>query len=111
MSCTRRDASSTNTTEQHKMLVASAIAPAELPSRIAEVSLLRAAGVSHPPDTYESLMLACVEHGRPTYAYRLLEEGAADGPPQQGGGAPPAPQGPNGDTGAHGGAELPATAH
>ena len=61
------------------VLAASTVAPFELPARIAELSLSRAAGVAHTAPTYESLMLACIENGRPTYAYRLLEEGAADG--------------------------------
>ena len=61
------------------VLAASTIAPLELPARIAELSLSRAAGVAHSAPTYESLMLACVQNGRPTYAYRLLEEGVADG--------------------------------
>ena len=51
----------------------------DLPTRIAQLSLSRAAGISHSPATYENLMLDCVEQGRTTYAYRLLEEGAADG--------------------------------
>ena len=60
-------------------MVATAISPDELPSAIAELSMKRAAGVVHPPSAYEELMLACIAHGRPTYAYRLLEEGAAEG--------------------------------
>jgi len=61
------------------LMVATSISPAELPSAIAELSLARAAGATHQPSAYEALMLACIEHGRPTYAYRLLEEAAADG--------------------------------
>ena len=60
-------------------MVRTAAPPVDLPSRIGDLSLSRAAGATHSAATYETLMLACIEHGRPTYAYRLLEEGAADG--------------------------------
>ena len=57
----------------------SATLAADLPSAIASLSHSRALGASLDPGVYESLVLDCLEAGMPTYVYRIIEEGAADG--------------------------------
>ena len=62
------------------VLTSSVVGAADLPSAIASLSRARCSGVAKPlVAEYESLIVSCIEHGRPTYAYRLMEEGAADG--------------------------------
>lgn len=61
-------------------MLSAALATADyLPSAIAALSQSRALGVSLEPDVYENLVLECLQAGMPTYVYRVVEEGAADG--------------------------------